>query len=153
MNKANELTEAEKNAVVSLRTRPAIRIESAEETGQAERVDKYEILMRKVKKLKSDPPAEYINCDFILGTAVEVERLWSLAKCMLTDNRRGMSTLMIQTILFLKEINRELWTDSMVYECIGNVKRNAGNERRRKREELLGEQDAMQAALEEANIM
>ena len=59
---------------------------------------------------------------------------------------------MIQTILFLKE-NRELWTNTMVYDCIGNVKRNAGNERRRKREELLGEQDAMQAALEEANIM
>ena len=39
----------------------------------------------------------------------------------------------------------------MVYDCIGNVKRNAGNERRRKREELLEEQDAMRAALEEAS--
>ena len=36
----------------------------------------------------------------------------------------------------------------MVYDCIGNVKRNAGNERRRKREDLLEEQDA---ALEEAS--
>eukprot|EP00816_Leptocylindrus_hargravesii_P009012 CAMPEP_0196807816 /NCGR_PEP_ID=MMETSP1362-20130617/7807_1 /TAXON_ID=163516 /ORGANISM="Leptocylindrus danicus, Strain CCMP1856" /LENGTH=41 /DNA_ID= /DNA_START= /DNA_END= /DNA_ORIENTATION= len=41
----------------------------------------------------------------------------------------------------------------MVYESIGNVKKNAGNERRRKREELLEEQDAMQAALEEASRM
>ena len=114
--------------------------------------DPYLILTRKVKKMKTEPPVEYVNCDFILGTAVEVERLWSLARGILTDNRRGMSTLMVQTILFLKE-NRELWTDNMVYECIGNVKRNAGNERRRKREELLEEQDAMQAALEEASRM
>ena len=152
MKKANELTEAEKNAVLSLRARPAIRIESGEETGSAEGEDRYARLTRKVKKLKTDPPAEYTNCDFILGTAVEVERLWSLAKGILTDNRRGMSTLMVQTILFLKE-NRELWTDTMVYDCIGNVKKNAGNERRRKREELLEEQDAMQAALEEASRM
>ena len=131
---------------------PAIRIESGEETGSAEGEDRYARLARKVKKLKTGPPEVYINCDFILGTAVEVERLWSLAKCMLTDNRRGMSTLMVQTILFLKE-NRELWTDTMVYESIGNVKKNAGNERRRKREELLEEQDAMQAALEEASRM
>ena len=41
----------------------------------------------------------------------------------------------------------------MVHESIGNVKKNAGNERCRKREELLEEQDAMQAALEEASIM
>ena len=53
--------------------------------------------------MKTEPPAEYVNCDFILGTAVEVEQLWSLAKCMLTDNRRGMSTLMVHTILFLKD--------------------------------------------------
>ena len=41
----------------------------------------------------------------------------------------------------------------MVYDCIGNVKKNASDERRRKRKELLEEQDAMQAALEEASRM
>ena len=48
-----------------------------------------------------------------------MERLWSLAKNLLTDKRRGMATVMIQVILFLKE-NRNLCNDSMVCQSIDN---------------------------------
>ena len=61
-----------------------------------------------------------------------------------------MATLMVQVILFLKE-NRELWNDELVFQSIAKVKKNDANDRRRKREELLAEQDIMQAAMEEAN--
>ena len=66
-----------------------------------------------LKKRKTEEPETYIDCDFILGTAVDVERLLSLAKNLLTDKRRGMVTVMIQVILFLKE-NRYLWNDSIL---------------------------------------
>jgi len=45
-----------------------------------------------LKKRKAEEPETYIDCDYILATAVDVERLWSLAKNLLTDKRRGMAT-------------------------------------------------------------
>ena len=33
---------------------------------------------------------QYINADFILGSAAEVERLWSIASLILTKNRSTM---------------------------------------------------------------
>ena len=59
-------------------------------------------LGRVLKKRRAEPPAKYIDCSFILATAVDVERLWSLAKNVLTDKRRGMAARMAQAILFLK---------------------------------------------------
>lgn len=41
----------------------------------------------------------YINARFVLGSAAEVERLWSLAGNMYDPS---MSPLMLETILFLK---------------------------------------------------
>ncbi len=53
--------------------------------------------------------AAYINCSFIFGSCAEVERLWSVAKNILTDSRKGMmDPVMIETIIFLK-LNRRLW--------------------------------------------
>jgi len=51
-----------------------------------------------LKKRKAEQPETYIDCDYILATAVDVERLWSLAKNLLTDKRRCMATVMIQVI-------------------------------------------------------
>ena len=125
---------------------PVVRIEPAEEREEGGRFH------RALKKLRAQPRDEYIDCSFILATAVGVERLWSLAKNVLTDRRRGMATLMVQVILFLKE-NRELWNDEMVFQSIAKVKKNDVNDRRRKREELLAAQDIMQAAMEDANTL
>ena len=75
-----------------------------------------------------------MDCDFILATAVYVERLWSLAKNLLTDKRRGMATVMIQVIVFLIE-NRNLCNDSMVNQSINNCQQKNTNRRRREREE------------------
>ena len=72
-----------------------------------------------LKNRKTEQPETCIECDFILATAVDVERLWTLAKNLLTDNRWGVATVMIQEILFMKD-NRNLWNDSMVYQSINN---------------------------------
>jgi len=53
--------------------------------------------------------SQYINCDFILGSVAEVERLWSTAKHILTEERRGMMhPIIFEALLFLKE-NHRLW--------------------------------------------
>ena len=148
--KAHELTQTEKVAVECLRATPIIRVEPTEESaGERSNGGK---LSRALKKRKSEAPAKYINCDFILATAVDVERLWSTAKNVLTDRRRGMATMMVQVILFLKE-NRDLWNCNTVYKSITNVQKKAAGERRRKREELLQEQENMQQAIEQANTI
>jgi len=45
---------------------------------------------------------DYIDCNFILAGAVEVERLWSKITNLLVDNRLSMSPKMISTIIILK---------------------------------------------------
>ena len=46
----------------------------------------------------------YMNCDFILGLAAEVERLWSIATNVLTDERKKTSPLMLEAVLFYELI-------------------------------------------------
>ncbi len=50
----------------------------------------------------------YINCNFILGTTAEIERLWSVAKNILSTNRKAMEPLLFEAILFLKT-NHSYW--------------------------------------------
>ena len=99
-NKSHELTTREKEEVKNLRTPSPVRV-------AVEAVESERNLLTALKKRKAEEPETYIDCDFILATAVDVERLWSLAKNLLTDKRRRMTTVMIQVILFLKE-NRNL---------------------------------------------
>ncbi len=44
----------------------------------------------------------YVNCDFMLGSVAEVERLWSLANYILPDTRKSTSRLTFEAVLFLK---------------------------------------------------
>ena len=90
--KPHELNQTEEVAVESLREAPVIRVEPTEEpVGGRSAGTK----LSTMKKRKSKAPAKYIDCNCILATAVDVERLWSLAKNILTDNRRGMATIMV----------------------------------------------------------
>ena len=51
----------------------------------------------------------YGDCSFIFGSAAEVERLWSHAKHILTNSRKGMMEAdNFEALLFLK-INKHLW--------------------------------------------
>ena len=65
---------------------------------------------------------DYINADFILAGAVDVERLWSKVGSLLVDNRKRMSSLMMQTIMVLKE-NRSMWGSTDVFGAIERVRR------------------------------
>ena len=52
--------------------------------------------------------SKHVNCDFIMGSAAVVEKLWSKAGCACTSRRLGMSPMVFEMIMFLKE-NDDLW--------------------------------------------
>lgn len=60
---------------------------------------------------------EYINADFILGSAAEVERLWSICKYILTNQRKSLTPLMFEALTFLK-VNKRFWDLPMVQTAI-----------------------------------
>merc|ERR1712232_956227 len=84
----HELTQAEKRAVECLRSGPTVRVEPAEEGEEGGGR-----FHRALKKRRAQPHEEYIDCNFILATAVGVERLWSLAKNVLTDGSKEYGTI------------------------------------------------------------
>lgn len=45
------------------------------------------------------------DCNFIFGSSAEVERLWSIAKKILEDNRKSMEQYVFDVYIYL-EINR-----------------------------------------------
>ena len=78
---------------------------------------------RKSRKLQqsSNGISDYINLDFILGLATEVERLWSMASHVLLKNRPAMILIVFEAIVFLK-INNDLWDECDIVEAISMQK-------------------------------
>ena len=79
------------------------------------------MLERKRKRESQMADNTYCNCDFILGSAAEVERLWSHAELIMRDNRRHISPILFEALLFLK-VNRRFWGASLVEEAHGAIK-------------------------------
>ena len=63
----------------------------------------------------------YVNCDFILGSAAEIERVWSLAELVLRKARCKMSPLLMEAMLMLK-YNKSFWNKSTVALALREVK-------------------------------
>ena len=58
--------------------------------------------------MQSVTQENYINCDYILGSVAEVERLWSMARYVLQDHRTSMKPMNLEALLFLK-MNSGFW--------------------------------------------
>lgn len=86
------------------------------------------IKKRKAGVIEGDLTSPYKNVDFICGSAAEVERLWSIAKYILTDNRSRMTPAMFESLLFLKT-NVEYWDVPMVMEVYIRVRNDLPNSR------------------------
>ena len=84
-----------------------LRLESINNSSQDENeeLSYMERIMKRQKK--SDSEYNYGNCDFILGSVAEVERLWSICDNVLNDHRNRMSPLLFECIVFLK-INKKV---------------------------------------------
>ncbi|KAI2507198.1 hypothetical protein MHU86_7264 [Fragilaria crotonensis] len=76
----------------------------------------------KVEKLESSVGREqYVNIEVIPGTSVNCERLFSLAKHILTDTRKNTSPVLFEALLFLK-VNRSLWDARTVGNAMGRTR-------------------------------
>ena len=69
--------------------------------------------VRVAKRLKQEEMEtingeQFVNLDVIPGTSVNCERLFLLAKNILTDTRKCMAPVLFEALLFLK-VNSHLW--------------------------------------------
>lgn len=76
--------------------------------------------IKKRRKLSHSSP-KYMDASFILGSVALVERLWSLARNVLTDNRKNCSPILIEAILFLK-VNSAYWDCTTVAAAISKTR-------------------------------
>jgi hypothetical protein len=71
----------------------------------------------------------YMNLDPICGSAAEVERLWSIAKYILTVQRKSMTPQMFKALLFLK-MNEHFWDLELIQRAVHrNVTQRAAKKR------------------------
>ena len=64
--------------------------------------------------------SEYVNLNMELSSAAIVEILWSKFDAICTQRRFGLSPVMIEGLLYLKE-NRHLWNADTVAEALGII--------------------------------
>lgn len=78
-----------------------------------------EILMleRLVKRRKTIARTNnYMDCPFILGSVAEVERIWSIPRYDLTQQRRAMAPELFEAIMFSR-LNECFWDANLVPEA------------------------------------
>ncbi len=85
------------------------------------------------EKRKADDMDDGLNTnadtclDHVIGSAAEVERLWSMARYTLTTTRSIMSPIIFEAILFLR-MNRVLWDERTVMEALAAVRADQKDE-------------------------
>ncbi len=93
-------------ASVSILKKP---ISSSATTGLGGTFSTNNISERMAERRKRDEEtSNYIDCNFILGSVAEVERVFSFAKYVLSDNRRCVTPQLFEALMFLK-INSRFW--------------------------------------------
>jgi hypothetical protein len=112
------------------------------------------IFIQAIKKAQAEEQkskSEYIDCSFIRASAGIVERLWSKFDALIDQRRSGMSPVMIEAILYLKE-NRDLWDISDVKTALKKLRQNEKTARLEERWAALNqEQDRIMADMEALN--
>ena len=85
--------------------------------------------------------SKYVNLDFVLGSAAEVERLWSMAKYVLVQQRRSMAPKMFECLMFLK-FNRRFWDEALVIQAFRNARNKKRSDRALKLATILATEEA-----------
>ena len=81
--------------------------------------------VRVAKRLKQEEMEtikreQFVNIDVISGTSVNCERLFSLAKHILTDTRKCTAPILFEALLFLK-VNSHLWDAYSIGKAMGRM--------------------------------
>ena len=122
-NNHAQLTSDEKEACSRLLVEQEDGNQNPQQTSLAERM-RERIRKRKAGVLEVNLSSPYKNVDFICGSAAEVERLWSLAKNVLTNSRSRLTPVLFETLLFLK-VNEGYWDIHSVQHAHTLAIRNA----------------------------
>ena len=69
----------------------------------------------------------YENFDVIPGTSINCERLFSLAKHIMTDTRKSTTPILFEVLLFLK-VNYDLWDAYSVGKAMGRTRHDAAQQ-------------------------
>ena len=72
---------------------------------------------RRTQEIGASTAHDYINLDVILGSAAEVERLWSVSSYILLKHCLRMSPVMFEALAYLKA-NKDLWNEADVIEAM-----------------------------------
>ena len=84
-----------------------------ESKSESENISYFEKIRKRKRCRLSDEQVRYIDCSFCVATSNTVERLFSACKHILTDQRKHMSPIMFEALIFLK-VNQKFWDVSMV---------------------------------------
>jgi hypothetical protein len=74
--------------------------------------------LKRQKTLEIETSDIYCNLDMLPGTSVNCERMFSLAKHILTDTRKRTSAPLFEALLLLK-VNRQMWNEHSVGRAMG----------------------------------
>ena len=124
-NKVHQLTDDEKEAVQALliTDQHAVAVAPNNNRGSESDDDDFDNALNEALA-NNNEGGIYHNCDFILGSVAEVERLWSLCKYVFTEIRQALTPETFEAIIFLK-VNREYWNQNVVTRAYRNyTKRN-----------------------------
>jgi hypothetical protein len=92
---------------------------------------------KKRKERAEERYGEYHKADFILGSAAEIERVWSSAEKILTPARLSTHPIQLEVILFLK-YSKKYWNKSTIVQAIKLLKEEDSNERYKKEKGRFG---------------
>jgi hypothetical protein len=87
---------------------------------------------RKRKQMDAIKYGEYRNCDFILGSGAEIERVWSAAEKNLIPCPLSTHPLLLEAILFHR-FNENYWTQFTVTQTTMMVRKDNSNKRYNKK--------------------
>jgi len=87
---------------------------------------------KKQKTKEVSGQSDYINCNFVIGSAAIVESLWSMYVALITKRRRGMSPITAEMILYLKK-NKDLWGVEDIAKANQNRLKTGKSERLQKK--------------------
>ena len=74
--------------------------------------------------------SKYIDTTFVKGSTAEVERLFSIDKNFMTNNRKRIAPQLFEAIVFLK-MNERLWNQTTVSNAVRQVTSERVEERMR----------------------
>lgn len=110
------LSEGERRAIYSLK-----KVQVDEHSTPSSAVDKeyFEECKSRKRRRLSEEEEQYIDCSFCVATSNTVERLFSACKYVLTDQRKSMSPIMFEALMFL-QVNRDFWDLPMLAKAMKN---------------------------------